>query len=99
MNRNQRMVVATALCVIATVLAFTFLVWSHGHISNAAKFVVFYTNTDPSYPGLVNYWGIYIRHGLAGYLLGLIAPVCLLAVAAFVALGRPSSGDLGTLPR
>jgi hypothetical protein len=93
MNKYQRTLVVSALIVLAAVLVFAFLEWSDGYIPNATKIVTFYSEINPQYRNLINEWGFYTRHGVLGLLLGLIAPICLLAIAAFIALGARSSNS------
>lgn len=84
MNANQRILVVSALCIIAAVMAFVMLDWSNGGVT---RIVLFYEARNPRYPTLVDYWGIYTQYGVPGIVLGIVAPLCLLAVAAYIALG------------
>lgn len=90
MNYAQRLLVISTLVVIGLVLAFVFLNWGEGAFSsldsNRIAIVVFYQ--DPQRNSLFGSgYGIYTMKGTAGVILGLIAPLCLFAAAAFVALG------------
>jgi hypothetical protein len=89
MNRNQRTFVLLMLYATALLLPLIFLRWSNGHIYPASQILVFYTADNPTYPGMLDYWGIYTSFGLAGLLFGLLAPIGLVALATFLALGTP----------
>jgi hypothetical protein len=87
MNTNQRLLVIVALVVIGLVLAIVMLDWSDQYRFGATKVLVFYERPDAQYRNLTDEMGIYTRYGVAGIVLGVVAPLCLFAVAAFVALG------------
>ena len=87
MNNTQRLLVIASLVVIGLVLAILMLEWSDGYSFGATRVFVFYERPDPQYPNLTDHMGIYTRYGVTGVLLGVIAPLCLLAVATFIALG------------
>jgi hypothetical protein len=84
MSDSQRLLVIAALVVIGVVLAFQMLEWSSG---GNTRIIVFYEKPYPLYPSVTLYMGIYTKYGLAGILLGVIAPICFFAVAGFIALG------------
>jgi hypothetical protein len=84
MNAKQRIVVIVALVVIAAVLASTMLEWSAGTFGST-KIFVFYSKPNPEYRSIADHWGIYTAYGVTGILAGLVAPLILLSVAAFVA--------------
>jgi hypothetical protein len=86
MDNNQRVF---ALVVIGVVLAFLTLDWGDQYTLglNATKIFVFYEAPHPRYRSLTNEYGIYTRFGIAGILLGVVSPLCLFAVAAFIARG------------
>ena len=89
MNYAQRMLLISFLVGVGIVLAFVFLHWGEGAFSNIAgsriAIVVLYQENKGSVFG--SGYGLYTTQGIPGVLLGLIAPLCLLAAAAFVALG------------
>jgi hypothetical protein len=91
MNYGQRFLVIGSLVVIGLVLAFVFLSWGEGAFSSLGgdriAIVVFYQ--DPQYRNsfIGSGYGIYTTHGITGVILGLVAPLCFFAAAAFVALG------------
>jgi hypothetical protein len=91
MNNTQRWLVVAALVVIGVVLAFLMLEWDDGWRFNLTRVLIFYEAQDPRYSNLIDHWGIYTRYGLAGILLGVVAPLCLFAVAGFIALGARRS--------
>jgi hypothetical protein len=41
--------------------------------------------------GGIEEWGIYTPYGVAGLVLGVVAPLCLFATAAFIAFGMQKS--------
>src|ERR1700694_214969 len=87
MNTSQRLLVIAALFFIVFALAFLILEWDDGH-RGLAHILTFYDRQNPDYPRLTDQVGIYTRYGgVAGTLLGVIAPLCLFATAAFIALG------------
>lgn len=93
MNTNQRILVISALCVIAAALSFTMLEWGDGWAA-LTKVVVFYETKAAGYQHVYNRWGLYTRHGVPGILFGVAVPLCLVAVAAYIALGkRPSNSN------
>jgi hypothetical protein len=87
MNNTQRRLVIAALVVIGLVLAFIFLDWGRIAGVSYSRILVFYERPNPYFPNLLDPIGIYTRYGVAGILLGVVAPLCLFAAAAFVALG------------
>jgi hypothetical protein len=94
MNKNQKVFVISALVAIAAVLAFVFLDWSDGYGISRTKIVTFYSTPDPRYPNLTDNWGLYTPYGIFGVLFGLIAPLCLIATAAYMALGiQPTNSN------
>jgi len=88
MTDAQRKLIIASLFVIGLALAFIMLElgtqW--GGVSRV-PILVFYEASDPKYSDLTNGWGIYTDHGVSGVLLGVIAPLFLLAVGVFIALG------------
>ena len=91
MNHTQRLLVIASLIVIGLVLASVFLDWGdqyqYSFAQTAIKIFGFYEGPTPGYRNLTSEYGIYTRYGIAGILLGVVAPLCLFAAAAFVALG------------
>jgi hypothetical protein len=94
MNYAQRFLVIASLVGVGLALAFVFLDWGEGAFSSLGggriAIVVLYRDPTPSMFG--SGYGLYTMHGVAGVLLGLIAPLCLFAVALFVALGTKARG-------
>jgi hypothetical protein len=88
MNDNQRKLVIGSLVVIGFALAFVMLEWTTQWGMNSTKVWVLYRSPDPRYPTLIDEWGIYTRYGVVGIVLGIVAPLCLFATAAFIALGK-----------
>ena len=74
---------------VGTVLAFVFLHWGEGAFNSLGgdriAILVLYRENRASLFG--SGYGLYTTQGISGVLLGLIVPLCLFAVAAFVALG------------
>ena len=106
MNSTQRVLVISALVIISIVLAFVMLewsdgrllTWSGGRVSPLTRIVVFYEKDEyyevPYLPYVANRthsWGIYTRFGIPGILFGLVTPLCLLTVAAYVFFSRRPS--------
>jgi hypothetical protein len=91
MNYAQRFLVIASLVVIGLVLAFVFLSWGEGAFSSwggdRIAIVIFYQDPQHSKSFFGSGYGIYTTKGIAGVMLGLVAPLCLFAAAAFVALG------------
>jgi hypothetical protein len=88
MNYAQRLLLIAFLVGVGVVLAFVFLHWGEGAFSNLAgnRIATLVLREDKgSFFG--SGYGLYTTQGVPGVLLGLIAPLCLFAVAAFVALG------------
>jgi hypothetical protein len=88
MNHAQRLLVIVLLIVIGAVLAFVFLSWGEGAFSSMGgdRIAILVLSQDrKSFIG--NGYGLYTTNGIPGILLGLIAPICLFAGAAFVLLG------------
>jgi NADH:ubiquinone oxidoreductase subunit 4 (subunit M) len=90
MNNAQRLSVIIALVVIGFVLAWLMLDWQNGY-GGGTRILIFYEEKHPVYPNLTAYYGIYAVDGVsyvAAVLLGMVLPLCLFAVAAFLAFGR-----------
>jgi hypothetical protein len=87
MNYNQRLLVVAALVVIGVVLTVLMLNW--GNVTGTGRTPVLSFYVIRKYETLFadDVAGIYTRHGLPGILLGVITPLCLFALAAFVLLG------------
>jgi hypothetical protein len=91
-NNAQRLLVIATLMVISLVLAFVFLNWGEGAFSSLGgdRIAILVLREDRNSVFGSGY-GLYTTKGIPGVILGLVAPLCLLAAAAFVALGvRPS---------
>jgi hypothetical protein len=91
-NHAQRLLVIATLVVIGLVLAFVFLNWGEGASSSLGgdRIAILVLREDRNSVFGSGY-GLYTTKGIPGVILGLVAPLCLLAAAAFVALGvRPS---------
>jgi hypothetical protein len=86
MNNTQRMLVIATLVVIGVVLAFLMLGW--GSQFSETPIFAFYDRPNAKYPNVTEHVGIYTEYGIGGILLGVVAPLCLWAAAAFVYLGR-----------
>jgi hypothetical protein len=101
MNNSQRMVIVIALSIIGLVLLFVMTGWGDSsHLRYVTRIFPFHKGcwitrgdcwgtrniftdkyVDPTY-------GFYVANGILGILLGLVAPICLWAVAAYIALGN-----------
>jgi hypothetical protein len=97
-NTSQRLLVIAALVVIGLALAFLILEWGDGRRFLGETRILVYERQNAEHPSLTDYVGLYTRYGgVAGVLLGVIAPLCLFATAAFIALGtkRQSGSERG----
>jgi len=88
MTDAQRKLIVASFFVIGLMLAFIMLEWGTQREGDAARvpILVFYEAPNPKFSNLTNEWGIYTYHGVSGVLLGVIAPLFLFAVGAFLAL-------------
>ena len=89
MNYAQCWLIIALLLGVGVILPFVFLQWGEGAFDSLGGdritiLVVRHENTD-SFFGAG--YGLYTLKGIPDILLGLIAPICLFAGAAFVALG------------
>jgi hypothetical protein len=91
MNDRQRKLVIGALIVIGFALAFVMLQWSSQFGYRLTAALVLYRSIDPKYPSVIEEWGIYTPYGVVGLVLGVVAPLCLFAAAAFIAFGMQRS--------
>jgi hypothetical protein len=84
MNDTQRLLVIASLVAIGLVLAFVFLDWGDGAFSSLGgnRIAILAFNKDTMGYG----YGLYTTHGIAGVLLGLIAPLLFFVGATFIAL-------------
>jgi hypothetical protein len=83
MNASQRLLLIAALVAIGLVLAFVTLDWNEGW-RGGTKVFVFYEKPL----GMTSQqWGLYTQFGVGGIILGVATPLCLFAMAAFIALG------------
>jgi len=80
----QKFVIA-CLVVIALLLAYFMLDWtSQFRHEDWTPIFIFYEDLDPL--GHVERWGLYTSRGDLGVILGAVVPLCLFAVAAYLAL-------------
>jgi hypothetical protein len=95
MNDNQRMSVVTSLVIIGLALLFLMVEWGDGSgIRFGTRIITFYTETASGVYGAqyVKHIGLCIRNGIPGILLGMVVPLGLWAVAAYIALGSKKIG-------
>ncbi|MGN6117836.1 MAG: hypothetical protein ACTHN2_20215 [Nitrobacter sp.] len=87
MNSSQRALIIATLVTTAAMLAFVFLNWGEGAFSSMGgdRIGILVLSQDRN-TFIGNGYGLYTTKGIPGVLLGLIAPMFLLAGAAFVAL-------------
>lgn len=98
MNHAQRLLIIVFLVGVGAVLASIFLNWGEGAYSNVSGDRIAILILDPENSKRVPFllgtlgagYGLYTTHGIPGVLLGLVAPLCLFAAAAYVALGSKS---------
>ena len=83
MTDAQKLLVAS-LVLVGIVLAYNMLDWTSqfGH-ADMTPIIIFYGTYDPL--GHIAYWGLYTQYGLTGVILGAVVPLCLFAVAAYMA--------------
>jgi len=88
MNHSQRLLLIAFLVGVGVVLAYVFLNWGEGAFSIEHRIAILVLHQG-HYANLLGQsgYGLYTDEGIPGVLLGLIAPLCLFAAAAFVALG------------
>jgi hypothetical protein len=88
MNYAQRLLVIASLVLIGLVLAFAFLNWGEGAFSSLGgdRIALLVLREDRG-SIIGSGYGLYTTKGIPGVILGLVAPLCLFAAAAFVALG------------
>lgn len=89
MNQAQRMVLVALLLIVGSTLTFVFLNFGDGAYSSLGGdriAILVLSGYDPESIIGTGY-GLYTTKGIPGILLGLIAPICLFAGAAFIALG------------
>ena len=85
MSDDQQKFFIAALVVIGLVLAYNMLAWtSEFHHEDWTPIFVFYEDLDPL--GHVEHWGLFTPRGELGVFLGAVVPLCLFAVAAYLAL-------------
>ena len=91
MNQAQRLLVVASLVLVGLVLAYVFLSWGEGAFSSMGgdRIAIYVAYQDPQSRGswIGSGYGLYTTNGIPGVILGLVAPICLFAAAAFVALG------------
>ena len=87
MNDAQRILVIGLLTLSGAAMAYIFLNSGEGAFSRGNRIAILvlsgYGEDSMTGPG----YGLYTKKGIPGVLFGLIAPICLFAGAAFVALG------------
>ena len=90
MNIAQRQLVTYSLVVIGLVLAFVMLDWGYVHGHQRTRVLAFYS--EGSLGALsANSVGIYTRHGVIGIIFGIIAPLCIWAVATYLIIAISKS--------
>jgi len=86
MTDAQRNIVVASLIIIGLVLPFVMLEWRTQYGTPTPTPVLRFYDTQLADQRVLR-WGIYTRHGIPGILLGVIAPIGLFALAAFVTVG------------
>jgi hypothetical protein len=85
MTDDQQRFVIAALVVIGLVLAYFMLDWtSEFRHHDWTPIFIFYEDLDPL--GHVEKWGLYTQYSDTGVILGALVPLCLFALAAYLAL-------------
>jgi hypothetical protein len=96
MNRAQRRLITALLIAVALLLPLLLLQWGTqwGTSSGEHALIIFYSTPTPGYPNSTDYWGIYTdgTSSLVGVIFGVIAPMCLLAGAAYLSLAGKKDG-------
>jgi hypothetical protein len=89
MNYAQRLVVVALLSIVGATLAFVFLKFGEGAFSSMGgdRIAILVLSGQDKTSMFGSGYGLYTMNGISGVLLGLIAPICLFAGAAIVALG------------
>ena len=88
MRGRQRLLIVVTLVIAAAGLSVLMLDWHDGW-QEGTPIHIFFTEREAS--GVTHQWGLYTRYGIAGRPLGIIVPLILLAVAAFIAVDRRTS--------
>jgi hypothetical protein len=88
MNYAQRLLLIAALVGVGVVLAIVFLHWGEGAFNSMSgnRIAIFVLRQGDPDSIFGSGYGLYTMQGIPGVLLGLVAPLCLFAAAAFVAL-------------
>jgi hypothetical protein len=89
MNNNQRIAIAVALAIIGSVLLYVMAYV--GHDARGAGWYTLILSWEDGWKewpsGIPSKKYLYITHGIPGLLLGLVTPLSLWAVAAYITLG------------
>jgi hypothetical protein len=88
-NGKQIDVIILSLVVVSIILVLVFMRLGYVYeYVDSFRLVVLYSRTTPLYPPyLDDEWGLLARMGLYGVIFGVITPILLCAVAAFLAAG------------
>jgi heme/copper-type cytochrome/quinol oxidase subunit 2 len=88
-NKKQMDIIISSLIIVSVVLALVFLRLGYVYEYEASfRLIVLYDRTTPAYPAYRDdEWGLLARMGLLGVIFGVVTPVVLCAVAAFLAAG------------
>lgn len=89
MNYAQRILLIGLLFVVGAVMAFVFLNFGEGAFSSLGgdRIAILVLSGQDNDSMFGSGYGLYTTKGIPGVLLGLVAPICLFAGAAFVTLG------------
>jgi hypothetical protein len=91
MNSAQRRVLIVLLAGVGAALACIFLRWGEGAFNSMGgdRITIFVLDAEKSSDSIFGHgYGLYTTHGIPGVLLGLVAPLCLFAGAAYMAFAN-----------
>jgi hypothetical protein len=86
-NEAQRILVFGLLMMVGAAMAFVFLNFGQGAFSREDHIAILVLSGQDKDSIIGPGYGLYTKRGISGVFFGLIAPICLFAGAAFVALG------------
>jgi hypothetical protein len=85
MTDDQHKLVIASLAVVGLVIAYNMLdCTSQFEHEDWTPVLILYEDLDPL--GHIERWGLYTQYGEIGVILGVVVPLCLFAVAAYMAL-------------
>jgi hypothetical protein len=89
MNGRQIDIIISSLIILSVTMTMVFLRLGYVYeYADSFILIVLYDRTTPAYPPYLNdEWGLLARMGLLGVIFGVIMPILMCAIAAFLAAG------------